>query len=264
MHHFCVVCVASGPFDSGLGDLIYRGSHCFNALMKMLRSRQAGLFAGSMVLAGTGALLPGSVQAANYCSFGTNSLFAACTTSTTFVVGGMTLSNLKFSGATGDGFFSWLEQSPGSGIFQAKTIFEPVFVGPGGPGYIDYDLSVIPSSGKFFLDAGLTSQGPSQPVAPLYTVIKAASDSPAILELTVDQDNTYVDAPFDSITLQSIHVQDTFNVEQGSLESFINTFRLQDRAPGDPVPGPLPLLGAGAAFGFSRRLRSRLLAAKRV
>ena len=24
------------------------------------------------------------------------------------------------------------------------------------------------------------------------------------------------------------------------------------------VPGPLPLLGAGAAFGFSRRLRSRI------
>ena len=30
-------------------------------------------------------------------------------------------------------------------------------------------------------------------------------------------------------------------------------------APGpSSVPGPLPLLGAGAAFGFSRRLRSRL------
>jgi MYXO-CTERM domain-containing protein len=28
--------------------------------------------------------------------------------------------------------------------------------------------------------------------------------------------------------------------------------------PGTPTPGPLPLLGAGAAFGFSRRLRSRV------
>jgi hypothetical protein len=27
---------------------------------------------------------------------------------------------------------------------------------------------------------------------------------------------------------------------------------------GEPVPGPLPLLGAGAAFGWSRRLRRRL------
>jgi hypothetical protein len=27
---------------------------------------------------------------------------------------------------------------------------------------------------------------------------------------------------------------------------------------GNPVPGPLPVLGAGAAFGFSRRLRQRI------
>ena len=29
-------------------------------------------------------------------------------------------------------------------------------------------------------------------------------------------------------------------------------------APGTEVPGPLPLLGAGAAFGWSRRLRQRV------
>lgn len=34
--------------------------------------------------------------------------------------------------------------------------------------------------------------------------------------------------------------------------------------PTDAVPGPLPLLGAGAAFGFSRRLRSRVNAARQV
>ncbi|MFM7269843.1 MAG: hypothetical protein ACKOZT_14895 [Cyanobium sp.] len=28
------------------------------------------------------------------------------------------------------------------------------------------------------------------------------------------------------------------------------------------VPGPLPLFGAGAAFGFSRRLRKRIQAAR--
>jgi MYXO-CTERM domain-containing protein len=30
--------------------------------------------------------------------------------------------------------------------------------------------------------------------------------------------------------------------------------------PGATVPGPLPLLGAGAAFGWSRRLRKRIAA----
>jgi hypothetical protein len=36
------------------------------------------------------------------------------------------------------------------------------------------------------------------------------------------------------------------------------THTLADIPPSVPTPGPLPLLGAGAAFGFSRRLRSRL------
>jgi hypothetical protein len=30
----------------------------------------------------------------------------------------------------------------------------------------------------------------------------------------------------------------------------------------NPVPGPLPVLGAGAAFGFSRRLRRRIQRSK--
>ncbi|MEA5443502.1 hypothetical protein [Cyanobium gracile] len=34
------------------------------------------------------------------------------------------------------------------------------------------------------------------------------------------------------------------------------------QAPGDAVPGPLPVLGAAAAFGYSRKLRQRLKAAK--
>ena len=30
----------------------------------------------------------------------------------------------------------------------------------------------------------------------------------------------------------------------------------------NPVPGPLPLLGVGAAFGFSRNLRKRIKGSK--
>ena len=53
---------------------------------------------------------------------------------------------------------------------------------------------------------------------------------------------------------------DTFNtvltVDAGSYITQINT-TLRQR---DSVPGPLPLLGAGAAFGFSRRIRNRIKA----
>lgn len=53
-------------------------------------------------------------------------------------------------------------------------------------------------------------------------------------------------------------VEDTWELDSNLdvLDSFSNTFTQE------PVPGPLPLLGAGAAFGFSRRLRSRIKASR--
>jgi len=51
-----------------------------------------------------------------------------------------------------------------------------------------------------------------------------------------------------------IAVTDTWSVEaDGVIDSFSNTYTQTSE-----VPGPLPLLGAGAAFGFSRRPRSRI------
>jgi hypothetical protein len=45
------------------------------------------------------------------------------------------------------------------------------------------------------------------------------------------------------------------NLNDGSISSWQNSFRQSTK-----VPGPLPLLGAGVAFGFSRKLRSRIKA----
>jgi hypothetical protein len=51
-----------------------------------------------------------------------------------------------------------------------------------------------------------------------------------------------------------VQVTDTYTVgTNGILNSFNNTFTQTDT-----VPGPLPLLGAGMALGFSRKLRSRI------
>ncbi|MFM9047469.1 MAG: hypothetical protein ACKOOH_07400 [Cyanobium sp.] len=53
----------------------------------------------------------------------------------------------------------------------------------------------------------------------------------------------------------SIFVRDTYvGVPPALLKNYINTFQ---------TPAPLPLLGAGAALGFSRKLRSRIKAARR-
>ena len=42
------------------------------------------------------------------------------------------------------------------------------------------------------------------------------------------------------------------------LTSILDSYQTQ------PVPGPLPLLGAGAAFGFSRKLRGRIKGSQQV
>jgi hypothetical protein len=51
------------------------------------------------------------------------------------------------------------------------------------------------------------------------------------------------------------------NVTDGVVDTFTN--RLAQITPqSNSVPGPLPILGAGAAFGFSRKLRSRIKASR--
>jgi hypothetical protein len=53
----------------------------------------------------------------------------------------------------------------------------------------------------------------------------------------------------------TIWVRDEYNIgDGGQLDNYTNTFKA--------VPGPLPILGAGAAFGFSRKLRGRIKAAR--
>ena len=60
--------------------------------------------------------------------------------------------------------------------------------------------------------------------------------------------------PFGNQSLTEIYVRDTYTIDANSqLDNFTNTFQ---------TPGPLPILGAGAAFGFSRKLRGRIKAAR--
>jgi hypothetical protein len=58
----------------------------------------------------------------------------------------------------------------------------------------------------------------------------------------------------------TITVNNNYDGTGGAIDSMQNSFN--QRA--DKVPSPLPLLGAGAAFGFSRRIRSRIKGARLV
>ena len=52
-----------------------------------------------------------------------------------------------------------------------------------------------------------------------------------------------------------------FALNGGEFTQFTSTFNTApDPVPPSSVPGPVPVLGAGAAFAFSRRLRRRIAA----
>jgi hypothetical protein len=70
-------------------------------------------------------------------------------------------------------------------------------------------------------------------------------DTLAILSIT---NPTYNVSP----GIQSLFIVDYVSANGGTIASFTNSFTQYTG-----VPGPLPLMGAGAAFGFSRRLRRR-------
>jgi hypothetical protein len=59
---------------------------------------------------------------------------------------------------------------------------------------------------------------------------------------------------FDPTKVTLVKVTNTYTPNNGAIDNVENTFR--------NVPGPLPILGAGAAFGFSRKLRGRIKAAR--
>jgi hypothetical protein len=69
-------------------------------------------------------------------------------------------------------------------------------------------------------------------------------------------DNGNVDGPVPITGMpKTIYVRDVYTIGAGGQLASINNEFVQ-------TPGPLPILGAGAAFGFSRKLRSRIKAGR--
>jgi hypothetical protein len=65
-----------------------------------------------------------------------------------------------------------------------------------------------------------------------------------------------------NLQAQTLYIKNEWNVQalsEGTVDNFQNSFGQTDIP---PAPAPLPLIGIGAAFGFSRRLRSRIKGAR--
>jgi len=175
----------------------------------------------------------------------------------------------------GSGFIDFTWQTFGVGasddLWKVVVDFKPdLFAPPSGSGVFKYTLNAL-APGYVFNTVGLDSdkQELSNQVGGTTTVVKTML--PDYINTPLESNNgDNAGSAFFQSDYTSIAVTDEYSVTAGTsgtivLDRFVNSYtqRFTFIPPDTEVPGPLPLLGAGAAFGFSRRLRNRVLAARR-
>jgi len=127
------------------------------------------------------------------------------------------------------------------GVWTVETSFTPSITSKSGT--LNYNVAIVGTSATFN-ETDVNVGGSTQNVRP--TVVSTMTGIPVFTTTTgTAQTRTFTTKP------TSIVVSQQFTASNRSLNSFTTTYTQN-------VPGPLPLLGAAAAFGFSRRLRSRI------
>ncbi|MCP9930015.1 hypothetical protein KBY82_04370 [Cyanobium sp. AMD-g] len=117
---------------------------------------------------------------------------------------------------------------------------------------LDYEVAIQDST-KFFaavdIDSNVPSFAPSESLVATYT----GGTNPVVLSSINGVQNPAVLPVLGQPTI--LQVSNVYNSggAGGQIDSFENSFQQ-----GTKVPGPLPVLGAGVAFGFSRKLRRRI------
>ena len=222
------------------------------------------LLLGAVVVGGAGSLLSaGPAQAAivpgNLCWFGVaagplgtpqcatyDPITSPLGTQFTIQDKLVNLGALTFGAKSGTLGFQWTPISPPGfeqDQFSLQLDFNPDSEGPYS-GQFDYEISVLDPSYEF-ATAELDSIVSGVPVGT--TVTKKIFGFADIVS-TDGSNETGV-----PVKGKLLKVQNIWDVKTGSvLNSFGDTYTQ------DKVPGPLPLLGAGIAFGFSRKLRRRI------
>ena len=234
--------------------------------MKALSYRGAGLVTASLLLTGVSALAPASVHALgnDQCSFGSNLLAPACSTYVFDQQGDKTLNFLELP-TVGSGTITFNQPNIAVPVWVVNVDFinDLVPSALGLPGTFKYDLTISSTNLQYFEEGALDIIGPSAGPPRAFTASMTATGLPSTLSVN-QMNRSDVDSYYSMI--KTTRVVNTYDVTMGSLNAILNSFsQTPEPTPPEPsdVPGPLPLLGAGAAFGFSRRLRNRVLAARR-
>ncbi len=211
----------------------------------------------AFLLACGGPLLSaGVVKAATESFTGFNTAFATPATE-----GGATIQGLSGpTVGTGQiGFGNLSIDAPPFEVWEVNINFSPLLSGSTSRGLYAYSLTA--SSGKAWnsfrlslesLDGGFTARfaicSDSDFVADCQGYTLKPGGVPPIISLSIPLSAVYVKTSYAGVEFDS--------VRRISAEFFA------EAAPIPAAPGPLPILGVGTAFGFSRKLRKRIKASR--
>jgi hypothetical protein len=208
------------------------------------------LASATIASAGSALLMAGSAQASISCTFGT---LASCAGT----VGKLTFSNFQASGSAEPGDLITILLSPNSGVYSISSNYTPSSASNAltGSGNLSFDVSALPG---FALNTASANSDSDNQASPLFAFTSTLSNLPGGPLVS-----TGANVGPSSFTSGSTSSSVLISWAQGSSlnEAYGSSLRLTTNPPSiTAVPGPLPLLGAGAAFGLSRRLRRRSLA----
>ena len=178
--------------------------------------------------------------------------------------GGVTEALATFTGVSvGGGAGQFTFDSPMAGMWNSALNFNPGFNTMGSTEEFKYTLAT--TNGYKFTQAGLTSQMVSGLPGGEFTkkVCSTGFGTGTCVDFSTLNSGATNGGMLSSLGSgfgTMIYVTDTYKTtnDMASIIGISNGFKAE--APQD-VPGPLPLLGAGAAFGFSRKLRNRVKSA---
>ncbi len=188
--------------------------------------------------------LAGSARAAS---------FTTCQALADLTVGGTKISNLKCAGD--------IANSPDVVISfgELSNNVEYSFIGNSLlgslAGGIRYDIEIILGQ-NVFSSVQLTADGTT---GSIYSAVKDVSWVGGATQLATTEEGHEPVFNFPTLNIKKLKIADSWTTSKGEVQIVKNNFvQVPGEAPPESVPGPLPILGAAAAFGFSRKLRARI------
>ena len=264
-------------------NLVDVESHCamFSSLLQKagfrpglaLHSTVPRLLMTAAMIGGSGSLLSaGSARAVIICNFGSGAAPVVCGTGQTYLNSDkiLTLITAPTEGIGNLEFVSnqFLPPGPDNDTWNLKTNFFPNAFGPSGATGVfiykfDIDQVLAPTAYFKRVSLGSINNTPNPVDGSVISKDVFASEADLLANInqivTLQSFNGASDSylfPVD--TYKTLWIKDTYAPGAASDISVINNSFTQGAVP--DVPGPLPVLGAGMAFGFSRKLRSRIKA----